>query len=125
MDVLEMRNKMNEIFVKSLYDSIVKENLELDKHLYETTDVNPGTDEYWRQAISLYNSLAEENKAVLLRIIEQTIIDTISNMLGIIDGSSTLKNCSLEPKLFLDSNDTEGELQEYFLAYIEEKDNNI
>lgn len=41
---------MNEIAVKSLYDSIVKENLELDKHLYETTDVNPVTDEYWRQA---------------------------------------------------------------------------
>lgn len=68
--------------------------------------------------------MTEENKAVLLRIIEQTMIDTISNMLGIIDGSSTLQNCSLEPKLFLDSYDTEGELQE-FLAYIEEKDNNI
>lgn len=83
---------MNEIFVKSLYESIVKENLKLYKNLYETTNVTPKTDE---------ESLTDENKDILMRIIEQTMIDTISNMLGVIDGSSTLKDCSFEPKLLL------------------------
>lgn len=115
---------MNGIFVKSLYESIIKENLELDRHLYETTKVGPKTDEYWRAAIGFYNSLTVENKDILMRIIEQTMIDTISNMLGVIDGSSTLKDCSLEPKLLLDSNDTEGELQDLFLEFIEERDSN-
>ncbi|RCW39605.1 transposase [Paenibacillus prosopidis] len=115
---------MNEIFVKSLYESIVKENLELDKHLYETTNVGAKTDDYWREAIGLYNSLNEENKATLMRIIEQTMIDTISNMLGVIDGSSTLKDCSLEPKLLLDGYDTERELQDLFLEFIEKRDSN-
>jgi succinate dehydrogenase flavin-adding protein (antitoxin of CptAB toxin-antitoxin module) len=31
---------MNDIFVKSLYESIVKENLQLYKDLYETTDAS-------------------------------------------------------------------------------------
>ena len=50
------------------------------------------------------------------------MIDTTSNMLGIIDGSSTLIGRSIEPNLLLDSIDTEGELQDCFLEYIDELD---
>ena len=115
---------MNDIFVKSLYESIVQENLQLYKDLYETTNVTSKTDEYWKKSIGLYDNLTDENKDTLMKIIEQTIIDTISNMLGVIDGSSTLNDCSLEPKLLLDSTDTEGELQDLFLEFIEERDSN-
>lgn len=115
---------MNDIFVKSLYESIVNENLQLYKDLYETTIVTSKTDDYWKRAIGFYDSLTDENKDILMNIIEQTMIDTISNMLGVIDGSSTLNNCSLEPKLLLDSIDTEGELQDLFLELIEERDSN-
>ena len=110
---------MNEIFVKSLYVSIVKENLELYRKLYETTKVSSETNDYLKQTMGLYGSLTDKNKNALMKIIEQTMVDTISNMLGVIDGSSTLKDCSLEPKLLLDSNDTEGELQDSFLEFIE------
>ena len=34
---------MNDIFVKSLYESIIKENLEIYKDLYETTNVTSKT----------------------------------------------------------------------------------
>lgn len=44
-----------------------------------------------------------------MRVIEQTMIDTISNILGIIDGSSTLKACSFNPKLLIETIDTRGE----------------
>ncbi|WP_238457939.1 hypothetical protein [Alkalihalobacterium alkalinitrilicum] len=81
---------MNEEFVKSLYKSIVKENMELSKKLFETTTVNKITDDYWRETFEFYNSLDKEHKEILFKIIEQTMIDTISNMLGVIDGSSTL-----------------------------------
>ena len=112
---------MNDIFVKSLYESIIKENLEIYKDLYETTNVTSKTDDYWKKTIGFYESLTNENKVTLMKIIEQTMIDTISNMLGVIDGSSTLKDCPLEPKLLLDSIDTEGELQDSFIEFIEEK----
>ncbi|QGM30569.1 transposase [Psychrobacillus sp. FSL K6-2843] len=115
---------MNDIFIKSLYESIVNENLQLYKDLYVTTNVTSKTDDYWKKAIGFYDSLTDENKDILMNIIEQTMIDTISNMLGVIDGSSTLNDCSLEPKLLLDSIDTEGELQDLFLELIEERDSN-
>lgn len=116
------RNYMNEEFVKSLYKSIIEENIELSKGLFETTNDTNVTDDYWREALGFYKSLDKEQKEILFKIIEQTMIDTISNMLGIIDGSSTLIDCAIKPKLLLDSKDTEGELQDYFLEFIEEKD---
>lgn len=115
---------MNDIFVKLLYESIIKENFLIYKDLYESTDVSSKTDDYWKRAIGLYDSLTDENKETLMKIIEQTMFDTISNMLGVIDGSSTLKDCSSEPKLLLDSIDTEGELQDSFLEFLEERDSN-
>lgn len=42
---------MNEIFVKSLYESIVKENLKLYKNIYETTNVTHITDDYWKKIL--------------------------------------------------------------------------
>jgi hypothetical protein len=111
---------MNEEFVKSLYKSIIEENIELSKGLFETANVTNVTDDYWREALGLYNSLDKEQKEILFKIIEQTMIDTVSNTLGVIDGSSTLINSTIEPKLLLDSTDTEGELQDCFLEFIEE-----
>ncbi len=115
---------MNTNFVESLYESIVKENLQLYKNLFETTNSTSTSDEYWKEAIGFYDTLTVENKDKLMKIIEQTMKDTISNMLGVIDGSSTLKDCSLEPKLLLNSIDTRGELQDSFLEHIEEIDSN-
>ncbi len=115
---------MSEVFVKSFYESIVKENLQLYKDMYETTTVTSKTDDYWSKTIGFYVSLTDENKEILMEIIEQTIVDTISNMLGVIDGNSTLKDYSSEPKLLLDSIDSGGELQDLFLEFIEERDRN-
>lgn len=110
---------MNDIFVKSLYESIVKENLQLYKDMYQTTKNPSKSNDYWKVINSFYHGLTIEDKDILMKIIEQTMIDTISNILGAIDGSSTLQNCSLEPKLLLDAIDTEGELQDSFLEFIE------
>ncbi|MBU3179470.1 hypothetical protein KPL47_24685 [Clostridium estertheticum] len=112
---------MNDIFIKSIYQTIVEENREIYRQLFNETIVDKRTTEYWKQALSLYNNLSNENEEVMINIIEQTMIDTISNMLGIIDGSSTLKNCNIEPKLLLDNNDTDGELQDLFLEYVEDR----
>jgi hypothetical protein len=111
---------MNETFIKSIYKTVVEENKEIYKQLLDNTAIDEKTDEYWKKSLNLYNNLSQENRDVLINIIEQTMIDTISNMLGIIDGSSTLNGCNVEPNLFLDDNDIEGELQDLFLAYVEE-----
>lgn len=42
---------MSEDFVKALYVAIVKENLQLYKDLYETTNVTPKTDSHWKKKL--------------------------------------------------------------------------
>ncbi|MGM0865442.1 MAG: transposase [Bacillota bacterium] len=115
---------MNEEFVKSLYKSIIEENIELYKVLFETTNPTRVTDDYFGEALGFYESLDKEHKEVFFKLIEQTMIDTVSNILGMIDGSSTLIDCAIEPKLHLDSKDTEGVLQDCFLEFIEENELN-
>lgn len=112
---------MNEAFVKSLHEVIVKENLESYKDLYETAVVDAKTVSYYKEALNLYNSLSSKKKETLMKIIEQTMVDTISSMLGIIDGSIPVDDDdSFEPRLLLNSIDTEGELQDLFLEFVEE-----
>ncbi|TAA72672.1 transposase [Planococcus salinarum] len=112
---------MNETFVKSLHEVIVKENLESYKDLYETAVVDAKTDPYYKEALNLYNSLPSEKRETLMKIIEQTMVDTISSMLGIIDGSIPVDHAdSVEPRLLLNSINTEGELQDLFLEFVEE-----
>ena len=42
---------MNDIFVKSFYESIVKENLQLYEELYDTTNVTTKSDDYWKRLL--------------------------------------------------------------------------
>lgn len=111
---------MNETFIKSIYKGIVEENRNLYKNLFDNTNIDKTSDEYWKKPLMLYNSLSEEKKEILINIIQQTMIDTISNILGVIDGSSKLSGCDAEPKLYLDEIDTDSGLQDLFLAYVEE-----
>ena len=112
----------NEQFVKSLYVSIVEPNLKhYDKMLNTELRLDIKIDEYWFTTLEFYQKLSDKEKHIIMNMTRQTIIDTISSVLGIIDGSSTLYDCDLEPKLLLDNIDTEGELQDEFLEYVEEK----
>jgi hypothetical protein len=111
---------MTKVFIKGTYKTVVEENKKLYKDLFDNTTIDKRTDEYWKQSLNLYNNLSKDNKEVLMNIIEQTMIDTISNIFGIIDGSSTLNGCNIKTKLLLDGKDTDGELQDTFLEYVEE-----
>lgn len=111
---------MKEIFTKGLYETIVKGNKEIYKNMLEDTAVDKHTTDYMERVLNFYNELSIENKELLLNIIEQIMIDTISNILGVIDGSSNLDDYIVESKLLLDGVDTEGELQDLFLEYIAE-----
>lgn len=111
---------MNEIFIKSLYKTIIQDGKGEYKGLLENTKLEDATDKYWISTLELYDNLTEENREKLMKVIELVMIDTISSMLGIIDGSSTLSGCKAEPKLYLDNVDTDNELQDLFLEYVEE-----
>lgn len=47
------------------------------------------------------------------------IIDAVSEVFGIFDGSSTLQGGDLDISITIDGKDTENELQDSFLEYVE------
>jgi len=56
---------------------------------------------------------------MLINVIKQTIIDTVSTLFGIIDGPCTFSIPNTEFKLFINGEDSDMEMQDSFLAYIE------
>ena len=109
-------------FAKAIYETVVTESVQSYKDMFNNMELSSDIDDYARQAVTLFRSLSKNDQTVFMKIIEQTIIDDVSHVCGIIDGTSTLTNCEIEPKLLLDSEETDEFLQEMFLAYIEEED---
>lgn len=101
---------VNEEFVKSLYQTIVQANEGLDEKIYELMKSD------------FYKNLSSGQRKDVELMIKQVRIDVISEVLGIIDGGSTLHDSELEPTLLLDSINTESELQDTFLEFIEEQE---
>ena len=109
---------MEEKFVDCLLDGIVKENLTMYKEILDTplTEV---TDKYWQEVITLYNSVDKDKKLTIIEIFKQVMIDTISNILGIIDGNVSLGDFEHELKLRIDDVEVEDSLQDTFLESAE------
>lgn len=109
-------------FIKSLYKSTIQENQVIYQDLFTNTDISEARDSYWKNALKLFSVLSDENKAILFNVIEQVQVDTVSNVLGIIDGVVTTPEVDFEIKVTLDETGEliNGELQELFLEYDEE-----
>lgn len=111
---------MNEEFVKSIYETIVKDGEDIYKDLYENTEVTEDIIDYWKKALALYHSLDYTQQSIFMDIIKQTMIDTISSVFGVLDGSSTLSGGEFEFDVKINGVNTEDDLQDAFLAYVEE-----
>lgn len=115
---------MNEEFVKSIYVTIVEDGEKIYKELYENTQVTERTVDYWKNALELYHSLDSNQKEIFVDIVKHIMIDTISGIFGVFDGSSTLSgDDNFEIDIKINGVDTENELQDAFLEYVEENIN--
>lgn len=113
----------NENFVKSIYKTLVEDGKDIYKDLYENTKVSEKTVDYWKNALELYHSFDDKQKDVFMNIVKQTMIDTISSVFGVLDGSSTLSGGDFEFEVRINGISTEDELQDTFLELVEENDN--
>lgn len=68
------------------------------------------TPDYWKEVISFYRGCDANQREVFRSIIRQTIIDTISHVFGVLDGSSTLSGGTFDVKVTVDDISTEDEL---------------
>ena len=114
---------MNESFVKSIYKTLVEDGKDIYKDLYENTKASEKTVDYWKNALELYHSFDDIQKDVFMNIVKQTMIDTISSVLGVLDGSSTLYGGDFEFEVRINGISTEDELQDTFLEFVEENNN--
>lgn len=115
-----MGKKMNEKFIEKLYKTIIKDGIDEYKDLLGNTNLEDATDKYWEKSLDLYKSLTADNREKMLKFAELVMIDAISNIFGVLDGSTSLPEESFECKVSINGNSTENELQDTFLAYVED-----
>lgn len=115
-----------ENFIKSLYESVIKDNNNVYKGSFLNADIPSDLDtikdQYWKEALKLYTELSPESKDVLFKIFEQVQVDTTATILGILDGVVSIEDEDIEIKVTI-KNDSEvisGDLLDLFLEYDEE-----
>lgn len=113
---------MNEKFVKALYKEVIESGIDEYKNLLDTTEVSNATDPCWISALGLYNDLTSEQKDKMLEFARLIMIDTISTVFGVMDGSSNLQGESFEFEVSINGENTDNELQDTFLCFVEENE---
>lgn len=94
---------------------------------YKNIFAHPGTvtDPYWARVLALYRSLPRGQRKVILDIMRQVQIDTVSHVFGILDGSTGLdgraRDFELTAKARKRKVRLDGDLQDLFLALEEER----
>ena len=82
-----------------------------------------GTVDIWKELGKTADQLTSEEKEKMLKFAELIMIDTISSVFGILDGSSTLSGGDFEFEVRINGISTEDELQDTFLGFVEENIN--
>ncbi len=106
----------------ALKSELVDSNLSTYRKLFQNTRRADVADPYWNRALALFDRLKPEDQVVLFEIIRQVEIDTVSNFLGVLDGSSSLPGVDKKFHLSIESNASEklnGTLQDSFLQIVE------
>ena len=116
----EIEGKIEQ-FVKAVYATVVQDALSDYKDMYEE-EVSVSDTELYSQAIHMYQQMDPEQQKLMMHIIEVVMVDTVSHIFGVIDGSSPLNDSDMEATLLLDDVDSEGELQDSFIGYLQEED---
>jgi hypothetical protein len=107
-----------EEFVAQIRSAVVGQNIVIYKDIFETTSPADASDMYWKRALTLYNSLGGQDRYLFFEIVRQIMVDTISNLFGILDGVSSLGGISEDFILTSKSDGLKinGDLQDIYLA---------
>ena len=102
-------------FAAALRQEVVEANLLLYRQLFEETSSAEATDPYWKDSLVFYAQLDENQRAAVFEVIRQVIVDTTSNLLAILDGTSRLRAQREDLSLLHGAERIDGDLQDYFL----------
>ena len=106
---------LEEKFVKKIRETVINDGVNDYKELFETTKVEETSDLYWENALTFYKKLDNTQREILFDIIRQVSLDTVSHMLGILDGTSFLDEFNETFKLSYGKIIINGDLQDFLL----------
>jgi hypothetical protein len=110
-----------EKLVAILKREVIEGNIELYKNLLNTT--NEAQDPVWKRILLMYIESSKEDKEVFLKFLRIVEINTLSHVLGILDGSTYVDE--IKDEFVLTTESSKGkineDLQDLFLELIEEK----
>lgn len=104
-------------FVEGIRESVIDSNLQIYKNLFQNTELGQAKDPYWIKALSFFKTLNNEQREIFFSILRQLEVDTVSNILGILDGTSFFNKQIEDFELTTSANieKINGELQDIFL----------
>lgn len=117
--------KLNVKFITKVYEEIVNANIAFYSKAYNDISINDNLTDEMKNKIAFVQSLDPEQKKVFVSHMKQVAIDTLSNVFGIIDGSSYLEGFNEgDFELKYGSHIKQilsGDLQDMFLEHVEER----
>lgn len=115
---------MYEMFGRKIFETVVKGGIKDYENMCNNLSDNSG-EGYWYELKCFYNELSKNEKSILFKFMETIMIDTTAHVLGVIDGTCSLEGGgTFDFEIALDGKDMMCELQDSFLAYVEEQESN-
>lgn len=102
-------------FVAGVRKEVLEANWQIYKQLFAETKPTSASDPYWREALLFYARLDDTSRETLFKIMRQVMVDTISNLFGILDGVTKLQQQSGKVAVELSGQRLDGALQDQFL----------
>lgn len=102
-------------FVLKLKEAVIEENISIYRDVFKETTIDQCSDIYWKKALFLFNSLSIDDKEIFFEILRQVMIDTTSNILGVIDGVNLINGIDKDFTLIYEGEVLNGDLQSIFI----------
>jgi hypothetical protein len=102
-------------FVAGVRKEVLEVNLQIYRRMFAGSDAGKATDVYGKEALRFYASLDDAGRETLFKILRQVMVDTISNLFGVLDGVTKLPQVSGKVAIELSGQRLDGTLQDQFL----------
>lgn len=117
--------KKDKIVINEIYKELFNDNLKLYSERLNRKYSECNKEDAFSQVNNVFIKLSEKEKQAMINMIKIVISDTASTILGTVDGTHMVNNIDKDFQLIYDDEEIQGDLQDYFLALIEDNNDNI
>ena len=111
---------MKETLMKRVYASMIEQDLESYRALFNEPVEGDDIIDYWKDAWAFYGALDECQKEIFFSILKTVMTDTVSTVFGALDGTVGIDDEDWNFQVSVNGIDMTGELQDLFLEHVEE-----